>query len=69
MNDPFLLLADEPTGNLDTKSGEELMDLLEGLNKERGLTVIVVSHDPNISGRARRVIHLLDGRVVGDERR
>ena len=69
MNDPFLLLADEPTGNLDTKSGEELMDLLEGLNRDRNLTLILVSHDPAISARARRVIHLLDGRVVGDERR
>lgn len=67
VNDPFLLLADEPTGNLDTKSGDELMDLLEGLNKEQGLTVILVSHDPAISARARRVIQLLDGRIVADE--
>ncbi len=67
VNAPFLLLADEPTGNLDTKSGDELMDLLEGLNKEQGLTVILVSHDPAISARARRVIHLLDGRIVADD--
>jgi putative ABC transport system ATP-binding protein len=68
MNDPFLLLADEPTGNLDTKSGGELITLLEGLNEEQGLTVIMVSHDPTISARARRVIRLLDGEIVADER-
>jgi putative ABC transport system ATP-binding protein len=67
VNGPFLLLADEPTGNLDTQSGDELMDLLEGLNKEQKLTVILVSHDPAISARARRVIQLLDGRIVADE--
>jgi putative ABC transport system ATP-binding protein len=68
MNEPFVLLADEPTGNLDTKSGDELMDLLVQLNEQQGLTVILVSHDPAISGRARRIIHLLDGRIVEDER-
>ena len=67
MNGPFLLLADEPTGNLDTKSGEELINLLEELNREQGLTLILVSHDPTISARARRIIHLLDGQIVGDE--
>jgi putative ABC transport system ATP-binding protein len=67
VNGPFLLLADEPTGNLDSQSGDELMDLLEGLNKEQRLTVILVSHDPAISARARRVIQLLDGRIVADE--
>jgi putative ABC transport system ATP-binding protein len=67
MNEPLMLLADEPTGNLDTKSGDELMDLLAQLNAEQGLTVIVVTHDPAISARARRVVHLLDGRVVEDE--
>ncbi len=68
MNEPYVLLADEPTGNLDTKTGDELMDLLVQLNAEQGLTVILVSHDPAISARARRIIHLLDGRVVEDER-
>jgi putative ABC transport system ATP-binding protein len=68
MNEPSMLLADEPTGNLDTKAGDELMDLLTQLNAEQGLTVIVVTHDPAISARARRVIHLLDGRVVDDEK-
>jgi len=67
MNEPLMLLADEPTGNLDTKAGDELMDLLAQLNAEEGLTVIMVTHDPAISARARRVVHLLDGRVVEDE--
>jgi putative ABC transport system ATP-binding protein len=68
MNGPFLLLADEPTGNLDTQSGEGLIALLEQLNQEQGLTVIMVTHDPNISARARRIIRLLDGQIVADER-
>jgi len=69
MNDPFLLLADEPTGNLDTKSGGELVALLERLNAEQDLTVVLVTHDPDISSRARRVIYLRDGEVVSDEQR
>jgi putative ABC transport system ATP-binding protein len=69
MNDPFLLLADEPTGNLDSHSGLALIELLERLNREQGLTIIVVTHDPDISGRARRVIHMQDGEMVNDERR
>ncbi len=68
MNDPFMLLADEPTGNLDSKSGQELIGILEGLNAEQGLTLVVVTHDPSISSRARRVIRLRDGAIVGDER-
>jgi putative ABC transport system ATP-binding protein len=68
MNNPFLLLADEPTGNLDTQSGQELIALLEGLNAEEGLTLIVVTHDSSVSDRAKRVIRLLDGKIVADER-
>ena len=68
MNDPILLLADEPTGNLDSHSGQALIELLERLNTERGLTIIVVTHDPDISARARRVIHVADGKIVSDER-
>jgi putative ABC transport system ATP-binding protein len=69
MNDPFVLLADEPTGNLDTKSGSELIALLEKLNAGQGLTLIIVTHDPEISSRARRILHLRDGAVVADESR
>jgi putative ABC transport system ATP-binding protein len=65
---PALLLADEPTGNLDTGSGGEIVGLIERMNQQ-GLTLIVVTHDPRIGERARRQIHLLDGAIVRDERR
>lgn len=67
MNDPFLLLADEPTGNLDSHSGQELMDLFDQLNHEQGLTIIMVTHDADISARAKRTVHMLDGEVEHDE--
>ena len=67
INDPFMLLADEPTGNLDSKSGQELMGILERLNAEQGLTLIIVTHDPTVSARARRLIRLRDGMLVADE--
>jgi putative ABC transport system ATP-binding protein len=61
INDPAILMADEPTGNLDSKSGKEIMELIVRLNKERGTTVIVVTHDPNVAERTQRVIRLKDG--------
>jgi len=64
MNQPSLLLADEPTGNLDSRSGASLMDLLAELNEDDGLTIIVVTHDPAVSARAHRVVSMMDGRVV-----
>jgi len=67
VNDPALILADEPTGNLDTKSGAEIMQLLLGLNQTRGLTLIFVTHDPTIAAQTRRVIRLRDGVVESDE--
>jgi len=66
MNAPSLLLADEPTGNLDSKSGGSLMDLLTELNEKDGLTIIMVTHDPAVSARARRVVSMMDGRVQED---
>jgi putative ABC transport system ATP-binding protein len=60
---PRVLLADEPTGNLDTSSGVQVLELLEGLNAE-GLTLVVVTHDPSVARRAQRVIILKDGRIV-----
>ncbi|HEX9617596.1 MAG TPA: ABC transporter ATP-binding protein [Anaerolineales bacterium] len=63
VNDPAIILADEPTGNLDTKSGEEIMDLLLNLNKERGTTLVIVTHDPEVASQTRRVIHIRDGVV------
>jgi putative ABC transport system ATP-binding protein len=65
-NDPHVLLADEPTGNLDSTTGAEIMDLLLSLSgDEKRRTVIVVTHDANVAGRAQRVIRMLDGRLVG----
>jgi len=62
-NDPEILLADEPTGNLDSKSGKQIMELLAQLNEEHGMTLIVVTHDPAIAGYAQRTIHILDGQI------
>jgi len=67
VNDPSLLLADEPTGNLDTKSGEELIGLLCRLNA-RGVTIVLVTHDPAIARRAQRTLYIVDGRLVSEDR-
>jgi putative ABC transport system ATP-binding protein len=64
---PSYLLADEPTGNLDSKSGNEIMQILERLNSD-GIAVLIVTHDPAIGGRARRHLTLRDGRIVSDDR-
>jgi putative ABC transport system ATP-binding protein len=64
VNDPAMVMADEPTGNLDTKSGDEIMDLLLTLNKERGTTLIIVTHDPEIAEKAERRVFIRDGVVV-----
>ncbi|MFD0685802.1 ABC transporter ATP-binding protein [Actinomadura fibrosa] len=66
VGDPGVVLADEPTGNLDTRTGHDVMDLLERLNRERGVAVVLVTHEPDIAERARRRIHLRDGRVERD---
>lgn len=63
--EPAVLLADEPTGNLDRKSGADVTQILESLN-ERGITLLVVTHDPEIAGRARRRIEMRDGRIASD---
>ncbi len=64
VNDPKIILADEPTGNLDTESGGVIMQLLARLNQEEGRTIITVSHDPAVSSYATRALHLLDGRLL-----
>ena len=66
VNDPAIILADEPTGNLDSRAGKEIMDLLLGLNRERGTTLIIVTHDQDVSSLAQRVIRLRDGLVVDE---
>ena len=64
VNEPSIILADEPTGNLDSKSGEEIMNLLLSLNREQGTTLIVVTHDPEIAAQLQRTIHIRDGVVM-----
>ena len=67
INDPAIIMADEPTGNLDSKSGKEIMDLILSLNKTRKTTIIIVTHDQNIARQTQRIINLSDGKVVGEE--
>ena len=66
VGEPQLLLADEPTGNLDTRTGREVMDILEQLNVNRGVAVVLVTHDPEVAVRARRQIHVRDGLIESD---
>ncbi len=67
VNDPAIILADEPTGNLDSRSGAEVMAIFQRLNQERGITVVFVTHDPLVARHTRRIVHLKDGRIVGEE--
>ena len=67
VNDPQFILADEPTGNLDTATTHEILDLLENLNKE-GRTIIMVTHEPDVAARTKRSIILKDGQVISDKR-
>jgi len=64
ITNPSLLLADEPTGNLDSRAGTEIMKLLTRLNREQGITIVMVTHEPDMAVYARRTIHFLDGRIV-----
>ena len=64
INSPKLILADEPTGNLDSKTGEKILGLLNELNEHDKITLVIVTHDPHIAERAKRHIHLLDGEMV-----
>lgn len=68
VNGPSIILADEPTGNLDSKSGMEIMGIFQRLNREGGITVVFVTHDPNIARHTSRIIRLLDGKIVANER-
>ncbi len=66
VTDPTLLLADEPTGDLDRKSGDEILDLLAALNEKHGKTIVMVTHDPRAAERARRTLHLEKGVLLGE---
>jgi putative ABC transport system ATP-binding protein len=66
VTDPTLLLCDEPTGDLDRKSGDEILDLLQTLNREHGKTIVMVTHDPHAAARAKRTLHLEKGTLVAE---
>ncbi len=68
INNPPLVLADEPTGNLDTKTGNEIMDIFQKLNQEKKITIILVTHDPEVAEYAQRRIYLRDGQIIKEER-
>jgi putative ABC transport system ATP-binding protein len=67
VNDPAMILADEPTGNLDSKSTIEIMGIFQRLNIEEGITVVFVTHEPDVGEHTRRIIHIRDGQVERDE--
>ena len=66
VTDPTLILADEPTGDLDRKTGDGILDLLQALNREHGKTIVMVTHDPHAAERASRRLHMIDGQVSGE---
>jgi putative ABC transport system ATP-binding protein len=68
VNDPAIILADEPTGALDTRTSEEIMAIFQRLNRERGITVIFVTHEHEIAQHTRRIVHIRDGQISQDER-
>ena len=67
VTEPAVLLADEPTGNLDTARSREIMELLSGLNRDQGITIVMVTHEPDMAAYAKRIVHFLDGLVASDE--
>ncbi len=66
VNEPSLILADEPTGNLDSRAGEEVIRLFQRLNETKGITIIFVTHEPDIAAHTRRIVRIHDGQIVGD---
>ncbi len=68
VNNPSLILADEPTGNLDTKTGEIVLGTFQRLNEEHGRTIVLITHEPDIAEHAQRIIHIRDGMIVSDQK-
>lgn len=68
VNDPALVLADEPTGNLDTKTGEIVLDTFQRLHRDQGRTIILITHEPYVADTAERIIHIRDGEIVKDDK-
>ncbi|MDA0734421.1 MAG: ABC transporter ATP-binding protein [Chloroflexi bacterium] len=66
VKDPSLMLADEPTGNLDSQSSQDIVAILEGLNQQEGLTVVIITHEPDIAAATRRIISMRDGQIIED---
>ncbi len=66
INDPAIILADEPTGNLDSKSGAEIMAIFQHLNEDRGITIVFVTHEPDIAEHTKRIVRIMDGQVESD---
>lgn len=66
INKPTIILADEPTGNLDTETGDNILDLFTKLNRENGVTIIIVTHEPEVANKTDRIIELVDGKIISD---
>jgi putative ABC transport system ATP-binding protein len=67
VNSPAIVWADEPTGALDSRAATEIMDLLQRLNREEGLTIVLVTHDPGVGARCDRIVRMYDGEIVGED--